>query len=53
MGRSEVNLPDSVEDLRALVVSQQTLLADKQALLEENEAESFCMNEAFSLICQV
>jgi transposase len=38
MGRSEVNLPDSVEDLRALVVSQQTLLADKQALLEENEA---------------
>jgi transposase len=37
MGRDTVDLPDSVEDLRALVLSQQTLLEDKQTLLEDKQ----------------
>ncbi len=38
MGREGIDLPDSVEDLRALVLSQQALLEQRQALVDEQAA---------------
>ena len=38
MGRVEVELPDSIEDLRALVLSQQSLLDEKTSVLDENRS---------------
>jgi transposase len=37
MGRGEVDLPNSVEDLRTLVLSQHGLLEEKHGLLEEKQ----------------
>jgi transposase len=38
MGRGEVELPDSVEDLRALVLSQQGLIEEAQSRVEEKQS---------------
>ena len=38
MGRVEVELPDSIEDLRALVLSQQSLLDEQTSVLDENQS---------------
>ena len=38
MGRVEVELPDSIEDLRALVLSQQSLLDEQTSVLDENRS---------------
>ncbi len=38
MGREGIDLPDSVEDLRALALSQQSLLEQRQALVDEQAA---------------
>ena len=38
MGREGIDLPGSVEDLRALVLSQQALLEQRQALVDEQAA---------------
>ena len=38
MGRVEVELPDSIEDLRALVLSQQSLLDEQTSVLDEKQS---------------
>ena len=38
MGRGEVELPDSIDELRALVLSQQSLLDEQTSVLDEKQS---------------
>ena len=50
MGRDAVDLPDSVEDLHALVLSQQSLLEDKEMRLEEKSDRIDALEEIIRLL---
>jgi len=50
MGHEAVDLPDSVDDLRALVHSQQTLLEEKQSVVDEQSDRIGFLEEAIRLL---